>query len=212
MVAWTEYVLQGLIYLFVLAVGIVALALLVMLIVDRTQTRDAIRRNYPVIGRFRHLFTTLGEFFRQYFFAMDREELPFNRAQRHWIERAADGHGNTVAFGSTRDLRVPGTPIFVNSAFPPLGDQATPAPPMLIGPENAPPISCAIYIQSFRHELWRNLGPCCARVVKRGKGGRYLDEHRGGCGQRMAPERWCGYRVPDRYGQIRGARRGWQTG
>lgn len=139
MVVWTEYVLQGLIYLFVLAVGIVALALLVMLIVDRTQTRDAIRRNYPVIGRFRHLFTTLGEFFRQYFFAMDREELPFNRAQRHWIERAADGHGNTVAFGSTRDLRVPGTPIFVNSAFPPLDDQATPAPPMLIGPDTRHP-------------------------------------------------------------------------
>lgn len=139
MVAWTEYVLQGLIYLFVLAVGIVALALLVMLIVDRTQTRDAIRRNYPVIGRFRHLFTTLGEFFRQYFFAMDREELPFNRAQRHWIERAADGHGNTVAFGSTRDLRVPGTPIFVNSAFPPLDDQATPAPPMFIGPDTRHP-------------------------------------------------------------------------
>ena len=139
MVVWTEYVLQGLIYLFVLAVGIVALALLVMLIVDRTQTRDAIRRNYPVIGRFRHLFTTLGEFFRQYFFAMDREELPFNRAQRHWIERAADGHGNTVAFGSTRDLRVPGTPIFVNSAFPPLDDQATPAPPMLIGPDTCHP-------------------------------------------------------------------------
>ena len=139
MVAWTEYVLQGLIYLFVLAVGIVALALLVMLIVDRTQTRDAIRRNYPVIGRFRHLFTTLGEFFRQYFFAMDREELPFNRAQRHWIERAAAGHGNPVAFGSTRDLRVPGTPIFVNSAFPPLDDQATPAPPMLIGPDTRHP-------------------------------------------------------------------------
>lgn len=139
MMVWTEYVLQGLIYLFVLVVGIMALALLVMLIVDRTQTRDAIRRNYPVIGRFRHLFTTLGEFFRQYFFAMDREELPFNRAQRHWIEQAADGRGNTVAFGSTRDLRVPGTPIFVNSAFPPLGDQATPAPPMLIGPETRHP-------------------------------------------------------------------------
>ena len=133
MMVWTEYVLQGLIYLFVLVVGIIALVLLVMLIVDRTQTRDAIRRNYPVIGRFRKLFTTLGEFFRQYFFAMDREELPFNRAQRHWIERAADGRGNTVAFGSTRDLRIPGTPIFVNSAFPPLDDQATPAPPMLIG-------------------------------------------------------------------------------
>ena len=54
------------------ALGWVAL-LVTFFIIDRTQTGDAIRRNYPVIGRFRHLFTALGEFFRQYFFAMDRE-------------------------------------------------------------------------------------------------------------------------------------------
>lgn len=53
-------------------------------IVDVRQTQHAIRRNYPVIGRFRYLFEHLGEFFRQYFFAMDREELPFNRAQHAW--------------------------------------------------------------------------------------------------------------------------------
>jgi glutamate synthase domain-containing protein 2 len=45
----------------------------------------------PVIGRFRGLFSTLGEFFRQYFFAMDREELPFNRAQREWVKHAVRG-------------------------------------------------------------------------------------------------------------------------
>ena len=33
-----------------------------------------------VVGRFRHIFSTIGEFFRQCFFAMDREELPFSRA------------------------------------------------------------------------------------------------------------------------------------
>ncbi len=139
MMEWTEYVVTGLIYAFVLAIGIVVAVVLVMLVVDRVQTRDAIRRNYPVIGRFRHLFTTLGEFFRQYFFAMDREELPFNRAQRHWVDHAAKGESNTVAFGSTRDLRVPGTPIFVNAAFPPLDDQANPAPPMMIGPDTRHP-------------------------------------------------------------------------
>ena len=74
---------------FIVLLGIGALVALVLYIVDRTQTHDAIRRNYPVIGRFRHLFSELGEFFRQYFFAMDREELPFNRAQRDWVERAA---------------------------------------------------------------------------------------------------------------------------
>ena len=120
---FTIRALQLLSLTFVAIVGITALLIVVFFIVDRLQTSDAIRRNYPVIGRFRYLFSALGEFFRQYFFAMDREELPFNRAQREWVDRAAQGHDNTVAFGSTRNLGVPGTPIFTNAAFPPLDDQ-----------------------------------------------------------------------------------------
>ena len=65
----------------------VVVLVIVWYIQDVTQTRQAIRRNYPVIGRFRYLFEHLGEFFRQYFFAMDREELPFNRAERSWVYR-----------------------------------------------------------------------------------------------------------------------------
>ncbi|GGA30793.1 FMN-binding glutamate synthase family protein [Neptunicoccus cionae] len=119
---------------FICAVGIGFAAVVVMFIIDRSQTSDAVRRNYPVVGRFRSLFTELGEFFRQYFFAMDREELPFNRAQRNWVKRAASGKGNTVAFGSTRNLTLPGTPIFVNAPFPPLETQAARTEPLQIGP------------------------------------------------------------------------------
>ncbi|MDH3560917.1 MAG: FMN-binding glutamate synthase family protein, partial [Gammaproteobacteria bacterium] len=67
--------------LFVFVVGLGVLAVIVIFILDVTQTKHAIRRNYPVVGHFRYFFEHLGEFFRQYFFAMDREELPFNRAQ-----------------------------------------------------------------------------------------------------------------------------------
>ena len=124
---------------FVLALGIVVLAVLLFYVIDRTQTGDAIRRNYPVIGRFRGWFSTLGEFFRQYFFAMDREEMPFNRAQRDWVKHAARGKGNTVAFGSTRNITVAGTPIFVPAAFPPLTAQFAHTEPMEIGPYAAIP-------------------------------------------------------------------------
>ncbi len=120
--------------LFIFAIGLAVLATVVMFVIDRTQTGDAVRRNYPVVGRFRHIFTELGEFFRQYFFAMDREELPFNRAQRDYVKRATTGKGNTIAFGSTRNLEVPGTPIFVNAPFPPLDEQAAKTEPMQIGP------------------------------------------------------------------------------
>ena len=74
---------------FVLAFSFLVIAVIIMYVIDVTQTSHAIRRNYPVVGRFRYLFETLGEFFRQYFFAMDREELPFNRAVRSWVYRAA---------------------------------------------------------------------------------------------------------------------------
>ena len=119
--------------LFILVLGALALWAVVAYILDVTQTRHAIRRNYPVIGRFRYFFEHLGEFFRQYFFAMDREELPFNRAQRSWVYRAAKDLNNTVAFGSTRDLRRPGTILFVNCAFPTLGEDAVPPRPVTIG-------------------------------------------------------------------------------
>ncbi|HHI71148.1 MAG TPA: FMN-binding glutamate synthase family protein [Rhodobacteraceae bacterium] len=131
---WAGYAVQSLALLFVFIIGILVLLAIVLFVIDRTQKGDAVRRNYPVLGRFRGLFSQLGEFFRQYFFAMDREEMPFNRAQREWVERAADGHGNTVAFGSTRNLSVVGTPVFVNAAFPPLQDQFAKTDPLEIGP------------------------------------------------------------------------------
>ncbi|WP_095594851.1 FMN-binding glutamate synthase family protein [Actibacterium pelagium] len=131
---WAGHALSFMALSFVTVLGLMAATAVVFFVIDRVQTGDAIRRNYPVIGRFRHLFTTLGEFFRQYFFAMDREEMPFNRAQRDWVNRASSGKGNTIAFGSTRNLNIPGTPIFVNAAFPPLDDQFAATDPMVIGP------------------------------------------------------------------------------
>ncbi len=137
--------LETLVLVFVGAVGVVVAVILVFFVVDRMQTEDAIRRNYPVLGRFRHLFSALGEFFRQYFFAMDREELPFNRAQREWVKRAADGEQNTIAFGSTRNLNVVGTPIFVNAAFPPLEDQYAKTEPLVIGQGARHPFEAASF-------------------------------------------------------------------
>ncbi|MEM9735878.1 MAG: FMN-binding glutamate synthase family protein [Pseudomonadota bacterium] len=131
--------LQILAAIFVVTVGCLVLAVIAMFILDRVQTEDAVRRNFPVLGRFRDLFTELGEFFRQYFFAMDREEMPFNRAQRNWIARAGKGEGNTLAFGSTRNLAVTGTPIFVNAPFPPLDDGYAATEPLRIGPHARQP-------------------------------------------------------------------------
>ena len=125
--------------LFVLAVGGLGLAVVVLFFIDRAQTKDAIRHNFPVIGRFRVLFIHLGEFFRQYFFALDREEMPFNRAERDWIKDVVYKKSASEPFGSTRRLTVPGTPIFVPGNFAVLDEDAQKCPPVVFGPQTDHP-------------------------------------------------------------------------
>jgi len=127
-------IVQSLSAVLVFILGLGILLLVAMYIVDKLQTKSAIRRNFPVIGRFRYFFEDLGEYFRQYFFAMDREEMPFNRAQRSWVYRASKDLDNTVAFGSTRDLRPVGTIVFVNCAYPVLEQDIAEPSALEIGP------------------------------------------------------------------------------
>jgi glutamate synthase domain-containing protein 2 len=119
--------------LFILVLVLAVVWVIVAYLIDVTQTEQTIRRNYPVIGRFRYFFEHVGEFFRQYFFAMDREELPFNRAQRSWVYRASKNVDSTVAFGSTDNINNAGRVQFVNCAFPTLSQDAVPPRPQTIG-------------------------------------------------------------------------------
>ncbi len=128
-------VLTVLVYTFVMMVGIGVLAAVILFVIDTSQTHDAIRRNFPVLGRFRGVFEHLGEFFRQYFFALDRDELPFNRAERNWVYRASKQGTNTIAFGSTRELRPVGTVLYVNSAWPLLEQDVAEPAAVTFGPD-----------------------------------------------------------------------------
>jgi glutamate synthase domain-containing protein 2 len=130
----TLFIMESLATVFIFFIGVGILVVIGMYIVDRTQTSQTVRRNFPVVGRFRYLFERLGEFFRQYFFALDREEMPFNRAQRSWAYRASKGVDNTVAFGSSLDLSPCGTPIFLNCPYPTLDEDAVASSPVTIGP------------------------------------------------------------------------------
>ncbi|MEO0973869.1 MAG: FMN-binding glutamate synthase family protein, partial [Pseudomonadota bacterium] len=76
--------------LFVAVLGLGILGIAVVFVIDKTQRKNAIRHNFPVIGHLRYFFEHLGEFFRQYFFAMDREEMPFNRAEREWVYKSSE--------------------------------------------------------------------------------------------------------------------------
>jgi glutamate synthase domain-containing protein 2 len=117
----------------VLSALIIALILVYFYVRDITQKRHTVLRNYPVIGRLRFFFEDLGEYFRQYFFLGDREEMPFNRATRAWVYRMAKNEGGILGFGSTYDLNQSGALVFVNAAFPVLDGEHEPTPPLVIG-------------------------------------------------------------------------------
>lgn len=121
------------VYLLVIVLTLSTALVLTFYLIDRFQTKSTLRRNYPVLARFRYLFEHMGEFFRQYFFAQDREEMPFNRAERSWVYRAAKNIDSTVAFGSTRVLTDPGSIYFVNCPFPTLDEDATEESSVTVG-------------------------------------------------------------------------------
>jgi glutamate synthase domain-containing protein 2 len=111
----------------------VIVGLAFLFISDITQKKHGVLRTYPVVGHLRYFFEQLGEYFRQYFFAGDREEMPFNRSTRAWVYRLAKNEGGTIGFGSTYDLHDAGALIFVNHPFPVLEEERLPTPALLLG-------------------------------------------------------------------------------
>jgi len=129
---------SGLQSVFHVSIGVIAalalfLGLLFWYLRDITQKRHTVLRNFPVIGHLRFFFEHLGEYFRQYFFLNDREEMPFNRATRAWVYRLAKDEGGIIGFGSTYNNQENGAIIFVNDPFPVLEEDKLPTPPLVIG-------------------------------------------------------------------------------
>ncbi len=130
--------MSGVLGVFSVSIGVLlalalALTLVYWYVKDITQKKHTVLRNFPIIGRLRYFFEQLGEYFRQYFFLGDRDEMPFNRSTRSWVYRLAKNEGGVIGFGSTFDLHEPGALIFVNSPFPILEEDRLPTPPLLIG-------------------------------------------------------------------------------
>src|SRR6188474_1843000 len=165
-----------------LAAIVIVLALIVMFVRDVTQKKHTVLRNFPVVGRFRYWFEELGEYFRQYFFANDREEMPFNRATRGWVYRLAKDEGGTIGFGSTYDLHTPGALIFVNAPFPVLESERLPAPPLRIGDGYCDQPFVATSIVNVSGMSFGAISEPAVRALSRGakEAGCWLDTGEGG--------------------------------
>ena len=78
--------------------------LVVLGIVDLTQSAQAIRHNYPVIGNLRFFFEFIRPSMRQYFFEDDTQQTPFSRDQRSLVYRRAKQDVDVRPFGTQEDV------------------------------------------------------------------------------------------------------------
>jgi glutamate synthase domain-containing protein 2 len=91
-----------------LLVGFAAFGSLAIVgLIDVTQTRQAIRRNYPILSHFRFLFEEIRPEIRQYFVEGDTEEIPFSRQQRAIVYQRAKNAVDKRAFGTQIDVYQP---------------------------------------------------------------------------------------------------------
>ena len=96
--------LQVLASLLIFALGTGLIAVLIMYVIDKRQTSHTIRRNYPVIGRFRYAFEHIGKFFRPYFFAGTGRRCPLTGHSEPGSTVRLKNVDRTVAFGSTKPI------------------------------------------------------------------------------------------------------------
>src|SRR5688572_3773349 len=86
----------------ILLVG--ALGVLLMWMKDNTQHHYAIRRNFPIVGRFRDVAGWMRPKVYQYFVESDTEGRPFDKTLRDVVYHRSSLSEDTSAFGTQLDL------------------------------------------------------------------------------------------------------------
>ena len=72
---------------------------------DMYQTKHALRRTFPVVGRGRWVMEFFRPFVRQYFFESETDGVPINRMFRSVIYQRAKGQKDTIPYGTKLDTR-----------------------------------------------------------------------------------------------------------
>jgi len=78
--------------------------LILMGVFDIFQTKHTLRRNFPLIGRFRYVLESIRPEIMQYFVETDTEGRPLNRILRSLVYQRAKGVNDTEPFGTQMDI------------------------------------------------------------------------------------------------------------
>ncbi len=141
--------------LIVLAVGyygrplfwifVVLLPLILLGVADMVQTKDAIRHNFPLIGRMRYLLGSIGPEIHQYFVENDEDGRPFSREDRNVVYQRAKKAADTIPFGTQLNVYDPGYEWLSHSITPANTDDLNHDPRVIIGgPDCKQPYSASV--------------------------------------------------------------------
>lgn len=97
---------------------IVIVPLILLGAIDFFQTKQSLRRLYPVVGRFRYFFESIRKEIQQYFVETDLEGAPVNREFRSLIYQRAKGDRDTRPFGTIFDVNEDGYEWINHSLMP----------------------------------------------------------------------------------------------
>jgi glutamate synthase domain-containing protein 2 len=79
---------------------LIFLPLVIMGLHDMYQSKQTIKRNFPLLGRMRYLLESIGPEMRQYFVETDTAGKPFNRLQRSLVYQRSKKETDSMPFGT----------------------------------------------------------------------------------------------------------------
>ncbi|MGZ3882945.1 MAG: FMN-binding glutamate synthase family protein [Bacteroidia bacterium] len=124
----------------------VILPLIIVGIMDMAQTRQTLKRNYPVIGRMRWWAEWMRPKIYQYFIESDTDGAPFNRLSRTVIYQRAKKVNDTTPFGTQLNVYETNYEWLNHSISPLHHDKVDHNPRVLVGgPDCTKPYSASIF-------------------------------------------------------------------
>jgi glutamate synthase domain-containing protein 2 len=123
----------------------ITIPLILVGINDMNQSKQTIRRNYPVVGRMRYWMEDLRPKIYQYFIESDTDGTPFDRQNRNVIYQRAKRVNDTTPFGTQLDTYQVGYE-WLNHSIIPLDAHAMDAHPRVVvgGPDCKQPYAASI--------------------------------------------------------------------
>jgi glutamate synthase domain-containing protein 2 len=123
---------------------VIAGPLAVLAVVDALQTKQAIRRNFPIIGHGRYLMEMVRPEINQYFVESNTDGRPFSRNNRSVVYARAKSELDTLPFGTQRDVYAQGYEWINHSLAPVTPDPATERV-LVGGPDCRQPYSASVF-------------------------------------------------------------------